>query len=175
MANLSLTQLFFQFLNPRKLMFWMILFGILCILSAIYGYYQFYLPMANAKRFNDLSNKKVVGGGEGGGSDVTIYFFHVDWCPHCKTAAPEWQAFLDNYNNKEVNGYILRCISQDCTNDTDQNVQSMISQYNIVGYPTIKMVKDGQTIDLDATVNKYNLEQFVINMVGPFQNNNEDN
>jgi hypothetical protein len=51
----------------------------------------------------------------------------------------------------------------------------MISQYNIAGYPTIKMIKDGQTIDLDATVNKYNLEQFVINMVGPLQNKNEDN
>jgi thiol-disulfide isomerase/thioredoxin len=163
----TLTQLFFNYLDPRKFMFWMIFVVILLIGAAVYGYYTFYLPSALARNFNDLSNKNPIANGQGGGGDILIYFFSVDWCPHCKTAKPEWQTFSDNYDDAEINGYTIRCMSKDCTDDSDAAVQDMVQKYQIEGYPTIKMVKEGKTIDFDAKVTNGNLEKFVTNMVGP--------
>jgi len=162
----TLTQLFFNYLDPRKFMFWMIFVVILFIAAAVYGYYNFYQPSASARNFNDLSNKKPVANGQGGGGDVLIYFFHVDWCPHCKTAAPEWKTFSDNYDSAEINGYTIRCMDTECTNDKDASIQDIIQRFAIEGYPTIKMVKDGKTIDFDAKVTNGNLEKFVENMIG---------
>jgi thiol-disulfide isomerase/thioredoxin len=31
---------------------------------------------------------------------TAVYFFHVDWCPHCVKAVPDWNAFVEIYNNK---------------------------------------------------------------------------
>jgi len=163
----TLTQLFFNYLDPRKSFFWIGFVVILLIVAAVYGYYTFYLPTAFARNFNDLSNKKPIANGQGGGGDVLIYFFHVDWCPHCKTALPEWNTFSSNYDDAEINGYTVRCMDKDCTKDSDPAIKEMIQKFEIEGYPTIKMVKDGKTIDFDAKVTNGNLEKFVANMVGP--------
>ena len=168
----TLTQQFFAYLDPRKSIIWLIFFVILAIFAAIYGYYHFYLPVANGRNFNNLSNKKPVANGlPGAGGDVLIYFFHADWCPHCKTAAPEWKTFSDKYNGAETNGYTIRCIDKNCTKDDNAEVQELIQTHKIEGYPTIKMIKDGKTIDFDAKVTNHFLEQFVINMVGPLNSN----
>ena len=164
--TLPLTQIFLNYLDPRKLMFWTIFFVILIIGAAIYGYYIYYLPSVKSRNFSDLSNKRPVENGKGGGGDILVYFFHVDWCPHCKTASPEWKTFSDNYDGLEVNGYTLRCINKDCTNDKDASVQDLIQKHKIEGYPTIKMIKDNKTIDFDAKVTNSNLEKFIENMVG---------
>ena len=31
---------------------------------------------------------------------VTLYFFGVEWCPHCKHAKPEWDAFVEENKSK---------------------------------------------------------------------------
>ena len=30
-----------------------------------------------------------------------IIFFYVDWCPHCKTARPQWDAVKKTYHGKQ--------------------------------------------------------------------------
>lgn len=167
LPTLTLTQIFFNYLDPRKFMFWLIFVFILLIAAAIYGFYTYYIPSASARNFNDLSNKRPIANGQGGGGDILIYFFHVEWCPHCKTASPEWKTFSSNYDDKEVNGYTIRCMDTDCTKDSDPSIQDIIQRFAIEGYPTIKMVKEGKTIDFDAKVTNVNLEKFVENMVGP--------
>jgi thiol-disulfide isomerase/thioredoxin len=175
--TLTLTQTFLNFLDPRRNTIWLLLFVVLMILAIVYGYYNMYVPYVNSTKFGDLSNKKGMSLGQGNGSDVLIYFFHVDWCPHCKTSAPEWKTFSNNYNSTEVNGYVIRCIDIDCTcidmNDgsCDKShvleVKELVQDFEIQGYPTIKMAKEGKTIDFDAKVTNHFLEQFVENMVGP--------
>jgi thiol-disulfide isomerase/thioredoxin len=41
---------------------------------------------------------------------AVIYFFHADWCPHCKKALPIWQEFVSKYDQTNVNGLIINCI-----------------------------------------------------------------
>jgi len=133
------------------------------IFAGVYGYTNFYLPWLSSKRYSDVANTDPTANGNGG--DVTIYFFSADWCPHCKTATPEWQNFSHNYNGKEVNGYVISCVNINCSNDKDPKVVEYVKKYKIEGYPTIKMVKENKVIDFDAKVTNSALESFVENMV----------
>ena len=93
--------------------------------------------------------------------EVIIYFFHADWCPHCKKAEPEWDTFKMSHHNKTVNGYTIKCISVDCTNDKESTAKQLINEYDVESYPTVKMVKDNTTIDYDASVKTESLKKFV--------------
>jgi thiol-disulfide isomerase/thioredoxin len=112
---------------------------------------------------------------------VAVYFFHVDWCPHCIKAQPEWDSFQKQYDNKEMGGYLVRCYDIDCTEDngdaviqfdpndetstgikpTSIKISELIQKYKIESYPTIKLTKDDLVVDFDAKVTQANLVQFV--------------
>jgi thiol-disulfide isomerase/thioredoxin len=93
-----------------------------------------------------------------------LMLFHVDWCPHCKTAKPEWEKFAKLYDGKEKGDYIIKCLDYNCT-DENADVTKIINKYNIESYPTVKMLKDGQIIEFDSKITEYTLEQFVNTMV----------
>ena len=95
--------------------------------------------------------------------DATVYFFFADWCPHCKKAKPVWSQFTNKYNGKVVNEYKIICIPVDCTDAEKPETAQMISQFNVISYPTVKMVKDGNTYEFDAKITDANLEEFVKN------------
>jgi thiol-disulfide isomerase/thioredoxin len=120
---------------------------------AYYAYNKFFV----SKQVNKFTN---VANANRRNKDVNIYLFHVDWCPHCKKALPDWNDFKSVYNNTEVNGYIVKCIDINCTEETAE-VANIINSYGIESYPTIKMVKDQNTIEFDSKITKSALEQFV--------------
>jgi len=102
---------------------------------------------------------------------VVIKFFHVDWCPHCKRALPEWQSFCSKYDRKEINGHMVECEGgengTDCTNTEDPVVNKIIQDNNIEHYPTVKMVKGGDTIEFEGKITNKNLEKFMNAIVNP--------
>jgi hypothetical protein len=53
------------------------------------------------------------------------------------------------------------CVAVDCTDSEKPATAQMISQFNVTSYPTIKMVKDGNTYEFDAKITEANLEEFV--------------
>ena len=86
--------------------------------------------------------------------------FYVDWCPHCKTAKPEWEQVKAEYEGKTINGYSIVFTEINCTNETP-DTEKLMNTYKIEGYPTIKLLKDGQVIEFDAKPTKAHLEQFL--------------
>jgi thiol-disulfide isomerase/thioredoxin len=96
--------------------------------------------------------------------EAIIYFFHVDWCPHCKTALPEWKTFKSMYDNKTFNGYVLKCQDIDCTEETAETT-TLINQFGIDSYPTVKMIRDSTTIDFDSRISTSALTSFVDTML----------
>jgi len=89
--------------------------------------------------------------------------FHVDWCPHCHKALPEWQSFCDEYNNKNVNGYLIRCERNgtNCTDENDPKIAAIINENKIESYPTVILLKNDKRYDFDAKITRNSLEQFV--------------
>lgn len=97
---------------------------------------------------------------EGNSKTAELMFFFADWCPHCKAAKPIWNDLKSEYDNKTINGYRVLFIEVDCSEETAE-VEKLMNQYNIEGYPTIKLIKDGQVIEYDAKPSSETLTKFL--------------
>ena len=60
--------------------------------------------------------------------------------------------------------YKLILIDVNCTSELGESGQ-LIKTYNVEGFPTIKMKKDGTIIEYEAKVRKQNLDLFVKKML----------
>jgi thiol-disulfide isomerase/thioredoxin len=135
--------------------------GIVIVLIFIYvTYYAYYNVFAKTKpnKFKDVANVNRRN------KEATVFFFHVDWCPHCKKALPEWNKFKAQNDGKQINGYVVKCVDIDCTNETSDITRS-INEYNISSYPTVKMLKENQKIEFDSKITSTALDSFVITML----------
>lgn len=92
--------------------------------------------------------------------NAQIILWYANWCPHCKASKPSWDIIKEKYDNKNVNGYLLEFIEVDCTQETPE-VESSMNKYNIEGFPTIKIIKDGTEINFDAKPTEQSLDQFI--------------
>ena len=64
------------------------------------------------------------------------------------------------YENKTINGYKIVFTEIDCSEESAE-VEKLMNQYSIEGYPTIKLLKDGQIIEYDAKPSKEILVKFL--------------
>jgi thiol-disulfide isomerase/thioredoxin len=96
----------------------------------------------------------------GPSKQAELMLFYADWCPHCKTAKPIWNDLKTQYQNKTINGYQVVFTEVNCTSESAETEQIM-NKYNIEGFPTIKLLKDGQIIEYDAKPNKDTLNEFL--------------
>jgi len=133
----------------------LILFGLAVIIFAYFTYKQY----ANEKTAFH-ANREHIPKDQDSNKTATLMLFFVDWCPHCKTAKPEWESLKVDYDGKSINGYTVNFMEYNCTNESAETTQLM-NKYNIEGYPTIKLVKDNQVIEYDAKPTKSTMEQFL--------------
>jgi thiol-disulfide isomerase/thioredoxin len=142
----------------RPYYFYILVFVIVVIFSVV-GYYGYNTIMNQKKnKFTDVANANRRN------KEAVVYFFHVDWCPHCKKALPEWSTFVSKYDGKEINGYVIKCMDIDCTKESS-DVVALINQYNIDSYPTVKLIRDSTTVDFDSKITSSSLETFVNTML----------
>ena len=130
---------------------------ILFVIIALLYYFYYVAPQMKAKY---KPNSEPVPIGSESGNEAELLFFFADWCPHCKTAKPIWNDLKSEYQNKTINGYHIVFTEVNCSEETTE-VEKMMNQYNVEGYPTIKLLKDGQIIEYDAKPSKDTLTQFL--------------
>lgn len=131
---------------------------IVVLLLTIFAYYA-YKQYADSKT-NFYANRENVPKDENSNKTATLMLFYVDWCPHCKTAKPEWESLKSQYDGKMINGYTISFIEYNCTTESDE-ISQLMDKYSIEGYPTIKLLKDNQVIEYDAKPTKTTMEQFL--------------
>lgn len=85
-----------------------------------------------------------------------LFLFKVDWCPHCKTAKPIFDEIETQQKGKQINGYTVAFRTVDCEAEPD-----MADKFKIEGFPTIKLVKDGNVIEYDAKPDKDKITEFL--------------
>jgi thiol-disulfide isomerase/thioredoxin len=129
--------------------------GILLVIFAYYTYKQYVSSKTTFK-----ANRENMTKDQNSNKTATMMLFYVDWCPHCKTAKPEWDSLKSEYEGKSINGYTVMFVEHNCTNESDE-VSQLMDKYNIEGYPTIKLIKDNQVIEYDAKPTKSTMEQFL--------------
>jgi thiol-disulfide isomerase/thioredoxin len=128
---------------------------ILFIMVGVFIYQQYVKP--SLKPTYSANGEKT---NEGTSHEAELLFFYTDWCPHCKTAKPDWAEVKAEYENKTINGYHIIFTEVNCTTESDE-VEKMMNKYKIEGYPTIKLLKDGQIIEYDAKPSKDTIIQFL--------------
>ena len=128
--------------------------GVIFLITSLvfYAVYKKYITTYSLPKY--APNKEFVA--DNGEREVAeVLFFYTNWCPHCKTAKPEWQA-LQSEVNGTIKGKIIVFKSVDCDKDT-----ALADKFKVEGYPTIKLVYDNKIYDYDAKPNKDTLLQFL--------------
>jgi len=142
-------------MNPRTIF---IIIAVLIILAAsLYAYFYIVAPKLKPAY---AANHELVPSAQSGDKVAELMLFYADWCPHCKAAKPEWNEAKAEYNGKTIKGYTILFTDVNCTTETPEIEQKM-QQYKIEGFPTIKLLKDGQVIQFDAKPTKSNLDKFL--------------
>jgi len=154
--------LYRDFIRPYKRIVLIVFLIIIFIIATYYAYQWYAVPKMNKTQGDDVANANRRG------QPIEIYFFFANWCPHCKTAKPAWDGFKNRYDNQEYNEYKIHCIEVNCTNmdESDKpnynpDAAAMISQFEVKGFPTLKMVKGGTVIDFDSKITSTSLDKFM--------------
>jgi hypothetical protein len=138
-----------------------IIFFVIALIVASYFIYKDKLkPLFNPSFLTNKEGGVLDSSSKGTSKNAELYFFYATWCPHCKTAKPIWEQVKKEYEGKNINGYNIIFTDIDCTNESP-DVEKMMNNYKIEGFPTIKMLKDGQVIEFDAKPTKENIEKFL--------------
>jgi thiol-disulfide isomerase/thioredoxin len=120
------------------------------ILVSIYFYNNYIKPLINKDYVPNKEYKKPELSKE-----VSIYYFYTEWCPYCKKAQPEWDAFKSKVENTHYEQHIIfREI------DCDQE-SKLAEKYNVEGYPTIKIIWKDDIYDYDAKPDRGHLMDFL--------------
>lgn len=93
---------------------------------------------------------------------VTVYFFYVDWCPHCTNAKPEVAALEQELatQNNLMNGVPVEVKQVNCDEEKE-----LAAKHNVKAYPTVVAVKGNETEQLNNKVTKSNLKDWLSNLV----------
>lgn len=142
-------------MSPKVMM--AIVVGLIFAIVALF-YYRYYVAPTLSTTYK--ANREDVSNDSSKGKTAELLFFYTDWCPHCKTAKPVWEDIKAEYQTKRINGYKVIFTDVNCTNDS-ADVEQMMDKYKVEGYPTIKLLKDGQVIEYDAKPSKDTLVQFL--------------
>lgn len=135
---------------------WMVI-ALAVVGIAIMIYFSYYLYNQFVSKKTAFTPNRPV---ENNNKTAELMMFYVDWCPHCKTAKPEWNSLKEEYEGKQINGYNLLFTEYNCTNETEE-IEKLMDKYKIEGYPTIKLLKDNQVVEYDAKPTKATMLQFL--------------
>ena len=131
-------------------------FAAILIGCAYYIYKLYIAPQSDRSMIEGYANGMNLRNEHPDQEMVTLYFFGVEWCPHCKHAKPEWDSFVEENKNKTFNGKKVNFVSVDCDKDS-----SLADKYDVSGYPTIKLDKGSDIIEFKSKPEKSALEEFL--------------
>jgi thiol-disulfide isomerase/thioredoxin len=139
-----------------------ILIGVIILIYVANYIYKTYMPSSSSGTVYkaNLEHMTTEEANTAAAKQAEIMMFYADWCPHCKSAKPEWESFKNEYDGKKVNGYTLVFTEYNCTTETPET-KDAVEKYGVEGFPTIKLIKDNQVIEYDAKPTKPILTQFV--------------
>tara|TARA_A100001015_G_C14895353_1_gene674173 strand:- start:195 stop:671 length:477 start_codon:yes stop_codon:yes gene_type:complete len=143
---------FFYKLSKNKTALFISAVVILFIIIAILYYLYKLKPKLNNTY---IDNKEFIKHDSNKDNNATLYFFYTTWCPHCKAANPELDK-LKNLIKNGVKGVTVAIVNVDCDKDTE-----IADQYDITGYPTIKLIYENKIYDYDAKPNAEILLKFL--------------
>lgn len=111
------------------------------------GYYLYQCRTKN-EYFSDAADNDFIGENEefSGNSDCQVKFFYADWCGYCQKAKPHFTKFMNANNGKVLGGNKVSIEMVDLSDSNTPANQEIMNKYNIQGFPTILLIKNGKNI-----------------------------
>ena len=81
-------------------------------------------------------------------SGKQLVLFYADWCGHCKKIKPEWDQAATEIKDKDKKMLKINC------GGGSEKEKELMEKYNIDGYPTIILFKDGKPSPYEGARNK---------------------
>lgn len=89
---------------------------------------------------------------------VNLVMFYAPWCGHCSTTKPELEKAKPDLDGKTINGKRVKVMMIDCDDNPEMN-----KKFDIEGYPTIKLFKQGSQVEYNGDRSKDSFLEFVKN------------
>ena len=87
----------------------------------------------------------------------TLYFFFVDWCPHCTTAK---ENVFDEFNKNVKNSDKVNLVKVNCEGSEEE--KNLAKEHNVRGYPTVVLKENnGKTHELDEGVSASSINSLI--------------
>ena len=83
--------------------------------------------------------------------DLMLAWFYAPWCKHCKQLEPEMEGAAG-----ELEGWGVTVAKVDGTREKE-----LADQYNVAGWPTIKMFRRGRVYEYNGPREKQNIIDFM--------------
>ena len=106
----------------KTALFWLLI--ILIVSTLFYSYKNLY---GNNNFMENFENA-----GDAGDANEKLTLFHWNNCGHCKNMMPDWEKLEQAYPNQTLKY------------EKDEISEEQMTEFNINGYPTICIVKDGK-------------------------------
>jgi thioredoxin-like negative regulator of GroEL len=92
---------------------------------------------------------------EGFDNKGVLYFFYVDWCPHCTTAKPVISKLeQDSAVNSKVEIKRVNC-------EGSAEEKALAEQHNVRGFPTVVYVNNGENKELEGGVSESGIKSLI--------------
>jgi thiol-disulfide isomerase/thioredoxin len=140
------------------------------ICAALFGYNKYAKPLLNRQKTANMEHNTQSDGPGGNIRTAEVLFFYADWCPHCKKVKdPPGDSMWDKLKTSEkvsdgtiINGYAIKYVGKDCTNNKDPQTQKTLDKYKVEGFPTFKIALGNEIIEYDAKPEIDSLERFIL-------------
>jgi len=83
--------------------------------------------------------------------DLMLVWFYAPWCKHCKQLEPEMEGAAN-----ELDGWGITIAKVDGTREKE-----LADQYNVAGWPTLKMFRKGRVYEYNGPREKQNIIDFM--------------
>ena len=77
------------------------------------------------------------------GDNSKLVLFYADWCKHCKNIKSDWDS-ASKLVNRDDN---IKMIKINCGDTNNREQKKIMEKYNINGYPTILVLKNGKIVN----------------------------
>jgi len=120
---------------------------VVCILVVVLVVLVVYYVNKNSEGFNNDNSKP------------TLYFFYVDWCPHC-TRAKE-TTFNDDKWNTVDNKDSVNLVKVDC--EASEENKALANEHNVQGYPSVVLKNNKKKTELEEGVSPSSISNLISN------------
>ena len=131
--------------------------GILVLVIGM-GLAYYYIYKSNQDSFTGSSGTPNLTAGP---NECIVALFYTEWCGHCKKFKPDFKSAMEKMNGKKsksgsAKGKTVRFEMIDC----DEN-KELGKEYDISGYPTVKIISNGKAEDYDGERSYNGLKEYL--------------